>query len=133
MVASTTERPGHARDAVDALRPVHQHFFCGRLIVGDDLERDVRHDAADFFALADSACACRRSRRPDRGFVFQFVPGKGRGQQALASQGERHTAGINGDPAPAPLLGDVGRRAAAAGRVEHEVAGVGGHEDAPLR
>ena len=39
---------------------------------------------------------------------------------------------VDGDPPPAPLLRDVGRRAAAAGRVEDEVAGVGGHQDAAL-
>jgi hypothetical protein len=35
-------------------------------------------------------------------------------------------------PAPSPLLGDVGCGAGAAGRVEDEIAGVGGHEDAAL-
>ena len=43
-----------------------------------------------------------------------------------------HARGVDGDPAAAPLLGDVGRGAGAAGGVEHEVAGVGGHEDTAL-
>ena len=38
----------------------------------------------------------------------------------------------HGDPAPAPLLGDIGGGAAAAGGVEHQVAGVGGHQEAAL-
>jgi hypothetical protein len=40
--------------------------------------------------------------------------------------------GINGDPAAAPLLGDVGGGAGTARRVQHEVAGIGGHEEASL-
>ncbi len=32
-------------------RVADQHFFLGRLVVGDALERDVRNDAADFLAL----------------------------------------------------------------------------------
>ena len=44
-------------------------------------------------------------------------------------QRERHAGGVDGDPAPAPLLGDIGRRAGTAGRVQHEVAGVCGHQD----
>ena len=51
IVASTTNGPGHADDLVVDLRPVDQDFFVRRLVVGDALERDVRDDAADFFAL----------------------------------------------------------------------------------
>src|SRR5437763_15571071 len=40
--------------------------------------------------------------------------------------------GIDGDPAPAPLLGDVGCSTGATGWVEHEVAWVGDHEEAAL-
>ena len=43
---------------------------------------------------------------------------------------KRDAGGVDGDPAPAPLLGDVGRGAGAAGWVEHKVAGIGGHQDA---
>ena len=51
---------------------------------------------------------------------------------AGAGQGQRDARGVDGDPAAAPLLGDGGRGAGAAGRVEYEVAGVGGHENAAL-
>ena len=40
--------------------------------------------------------------------------------------------GVAGDPAPAPLLRDVRRRPRAARRIEHEIAGVGGHQEATL-
>ena len=40
--------------------------------------------------------------------------------------------GVDGDPAAPPLLGDVRRGAGAAGGVQEEVAGVGGHQDATL-
>ncbi len=49
---------------------------------------------------------------------------------AGAGQGERHARGVDGDPATAPLLGDVGGGAGAAGWVEYKVARVGRHEDA---
>ena len=38
----------------------------------------------------------------------------------------------NGDPAAAPLLGDGGGGAGAAGWIEHQIAGVSGHHDAAL-
>ena len=66
------------------------------------------------------------------GRVGQQVVGILGGHQPRAGQRQGDAAGVDGDPAPAPLLGDVGRRAAAAGRVEDEVAGVGGHEEAAL-
>ncbi len=66
------------------------------------------------------------------GRVGQQVVGKLRGHQARAGQGQGDAAGVDGDPAPAPLLGDVGGCAAAACRVEHQIAGVGGHEEATL-
>ena len=55
-----------------------------------------------------------------------------RGHQTLLGQGERHPRGVAGDPAAAPLLGDVGCCAAAASGVEYEVAWVGGHQNAAL-
>ena len=114
------------------LRPIDQHFFIRRLVVRDALERDVRDDAADFLALLVLLALVDEAARRPALLVFQFVVGKRRGQQALPRERERHAAGVDRDPAPAPLLGDVGRRPAAAGRVEDEVAGVGGHEEAAL-
>ncbi len=55
-----------------------------------------------------------------------------RRHQARPGERQRDPAGVDRDPAPTPLLGDVGGRAGAAGRVEDEVAGVGGHEEAAL-
>ena len=51
---------------------------------------------------------------------------------AGAGQCERNAAGVNRDPATTPLLGDVGSSAGTASRVEHEVAGGGCHQNAPL-
>ena len=72
---------------------------------------------AVLLALVDEAAS-----GPAR-FVFQLVVGKCRGQQPLAGERERHAAGVDRDPAPPPLLRHVGGRAAAARRVEHEIAG----------
>jgi serine/threonine-protein kinase len=44
------ERPGDAGDAADLFGAIDQHFLFRRLVVGDRLERDVWHDAADLFA-----------------------------------------------------------------------------------
>ena len=49
-----------------------------------------------------------------------------------ASQRQRHSGRIYGDPATPPLLGDKGSRSGAASWIEDEVAGVGCHEDAAL-
>ena len=61
-------------------------------------------------------------------FLLQRVVVEFGGEEALAGQGDGDAGGVDSDPAAAPLLGDVGRRAAPAGGVEDEVAGVGGHE-----
>jgi hypothetical protein len=62
--------------------------------------------------------------------VLQQVIVVFRAHQPRSGEGERHARGVDGDPAPTPLFGHIGRRAGAAGRVEYEVAWVGGHEDA---
>ena len=51
-----------------------------------------------------------------------------------ASTGERQgdARGVDSDPAAAPLFSDGGGGAGTAGRVEHEVAGICGHQDAAL-
>ena len=117
-----------------------RHAFLDVRVVGDGLERDVRHALVDK-ALADVAFGLVLGRHLAGQFGFlldalrrvgQQVVGILRGHQARARQRQGDAAGVAGDPAPAPLLGDVGRRAAAAGRVEHQVAGVGGHEEATL-
>ena len=62
--------------------------------------------------------------------VGQDVVGIAGAHDAGAGQGQGDAAGVDGDPPPPPLLGHVGRGAGAAGRVQHQVAGVGGHQDA---
>ena len=64
--------------------------------------------------------------------VGEKVVGIARAHQPGAGEREGDAAGVDSDPAPAPLFGDIGGRAGAAGRVEHEVAGIGGHKDAAL-
>ena len=72
-----------------------------------------------------SACFLRPS-----GGVGEQVVGEAGGHEPRAGQRQRDAGRVDGDPPPAPLLRDVGRRAAAARRVEDEVAGVGRHQDA---
>ncbi|OIQ71873.1 hypothetical protein GALL_465070 [mine drainage metagenome] len=62
--------------------------------------------------------------------IGQQVEGITRTHDAGTGQRQRHAGGVNRDPAAAPLFGDVGAGAGAAGGVEHEVAGVSGHQHA---
>ena len=66
------------------------------------------------------------------GGVRQQVVGIAGSHEAGAGQGEGHARGVEGDPAPAPLLGHVGGGARTAGRVQHQIAGVSGHEETAL-
>ena len=109
-------------------------------VVGDGFQGDVGHALVDE-ALADVAASRRFGGRPLRdlgllalslGAVGEQIPGIARAHDARPRQRERHAGGVDGDPAPAPLLGDVSRGAGAAGRVQHQIAGIGGHEDAAL-
>ncbi|MFA4945499.1 MAG: hypothetical protein WC789_12450 [Lentisphaeria bacterium] len=121
------ERAGDAGDALDLLRPVHQHFFLCRLVVGDAFQGDVRHNAADFLALLVLLALVDKAAGRAAAVVAQFIEREGRGQQPLPRQRQRHAAGVHGDPAPPPLLRHIRRRPAAAGGIEYEVAGVRGH------
>ena len=62
--------------------------------------------------------------------VGQDVPGVAGAHDASAGQRQGDAGGVDGNPAPAPLLGHVGGGAGAAGGVQHQVAGVSGHQDA---
>ena len=62
--------------------------------------------------------------------VGEQVVGVACAHDAGAGQRQGYAGGVDGDPAAAPLLGDVGGGAGAAGGVEDEVAGIGGHQDA---
>ncbi|MBA7711473.1 hypothetical protein ES703_120436 [subsurface metagenome] len=50
----------------------------------------------------------------------------------VANQRQRHARGIDGDPAPPPLLRHVGGGAAAAGGIKYQVTRISGHEKATL-
>ena len=95
----------------------------------------MRHALIDE-AVADVAVHRLRTRRGAGDFGFLELAFAGIGQQvkriarahdAGTGQRQRHARGVDRDPAAAPLLGDGGGGAGTAGRVEHEVAGVGGH------
>ena len=84
-------------------------------VVGDGLERDVRHALVDE-AVADVAVHGLRTRRGAGDFGFLELAFAGIGQQveriarahdAGAGQRQRHARGVDRDPAAAPLLGDV--------------------------
>ena len=64
--------------------------------------------------------------------VIQFVVGEGGRHQPGFGDVEGNARGVDAYPAAAPLLGHVGRRAAAAGRVQHQVAGGSAHEHTAL-
>ena len=100
----------------------------------------MRHALVDE-ALADVAAGGCLRECALRDLAFLLLPFRAVGEQipriacahdARPRQRERHTGGVDGDPAPAPLLGDIGGGAGAAGRVQHQIAGIGGHEDAAL-
>ena len=104
-------------------------------VVGDGFQGDVGHALVNE-TLADVAAGGRFRRRAlrDLGFfllpfraVGEQVPGIARAHDARPCQRKRYAGGVDGDPAPAPLLGDIGRGARAASRVQNQVAGVGGH------
>ncbi len=120
------------------MKSLPDHIDLG--VVGDRLEGDVRHALIDE-SLADVAAHRRRGRDPAGQFALFDLALAAVGEEVIgiagahdpgARQGEGDARGVDGDPAPAPLLGDIGGGAGAAGGVEDEVAGVGGHEEAAL-
>ena len=120
------------------LRFLPQHVDLG--IVGDGFQGDVRgafvHEAVAH-VVADGGVA--RGLAGDGLFfgaalaaVGEQVVGVFCRHEPGAREGEGDAGRVDGDPAAAPLLGDGGGGAGAAGRVQHEVARVGGHKDAAL-
>ena len=100
---------------------VVEGFFGGRFAIGDAAEGDVGHLAVGE-ALAQVAGL----------LVVEQVVGKGGAEQPGLGDIEGDARGVGGDPAPPPLLGHIGGGARTARRVQHQVAGVGGHQDAAL-
>ncbi len=120
------------------LRILPEHVDLG--VVGDRLQRDMRR------ALIDEAVADVVVRRPVGldfagdflllsaafGAVAEQVEGVLRRHEAGARECQGDAGSVNGDPAPSPLFRNGGGGAGAAGGVEHEVAGIGGHHQAAL-
>ena len=107
-------------------------------VVGDGFEGDVGdalideavgHVAVDGFRAGGGANDFRFLELALAG-IRQQVIGITRAHDAGAGQGEGHAGGVDRDPAAAPLLGHRRRGAGTAGRIENEIAGVGGHEEA---
>jgi hypothetical protein len=101
-------------------------------VVGDVLEHDVG-DALVDEALPDVSPGrgARWLGTGDLGFlalalagVLEQVVGVAGAHDAGAGEGQGDAGGVDGDPAAAPLFGDVGGGAGAAGGVEDEVAGI---------
>ena len=92
----------------------------------------------------DAARTRRRGRlryEPARHFHFlapavfgigQQIKWKLSGHQTRACQRNGNSAGVASNPTPSPLLRDVSCRAAAASRIEHQIAGIGRHHQAAL-
>ena len=97
---------------------IARHTFLEVGVICDRAKRYVRHGLV-LKAAADAFV------RVGEGVVVEIG-----GHQALLGERERDAGGVAGDPTAAPLFGDKCGRAAAAGRVKDQVAGVGGHQDA---
>ena len=125
---------GVAADGGVDLRARHALADVG--VVGDRLQRDVRDALVDEALRTSCEWAEAAGGTPGQlglplrafGRVGEQVVREACAHEASAGEGERHAARVDRDPAPAPLLGHIGRRAAPARRVEDQVAGVGGHQ-----
>ncbi len=108
-----------------------------RSVAGNTLERDVRHGfALESQLLSSGLPLCvdlgnprtvRVTRHILSAQLAQSVVIELGGQQPVLGQRQRYAAGVDSDPAPTPLFGHIRRRPAPARRVQHQVAGVGGH------
>src|SRR5258708_26966250 len=68
-----------------------------------------------------------------RSAFAELIRQKTRGHYSLPRQRQRYPAGVNGDPTPTPLLGDVSRSTAATGSVEDEIPRIAGHQETALK
>jgi hypothetical protein len=122
------ERAGDAQLAAIDRRLIVERDFLGRFVVGQRTERDALHALVEE-AVPQIPVLARQALL----FVLQGVPGVAGGHQPRLGDVQRDTRRVGGDPAAAPLLGDVRGGAGTAGRVENEVAGVGGHQACSVR
>ena len=107
-------------------------------VVGDGFQRDVRHAPVDEAVTYVVVGGCgRRSRPRDLGLlslpffrVGEQIPRVTCPHDPGPGQCKGDARGVDGDPASSPLFGDVGGRAGTTGRVEHEIPGIGCHEEA---
>ena len=110
-------------------------------IVGNRFEGDVRHSLVDEAVRDVVGERAAASRTPGDisllagtlSRIFEKVMRIACAHQARACKRESNAASVDGYPAAAPLLGDVGCCTGAASRVDDEVAGVGGHHEAALQ
>jgi hypothetical protein len=73
-----------ARAAVDRLRPIDQYFLFWRFVVRNRLQREMRNDPADFLAFLALLSFVNKSCGGPAPFVFKFIVGECRGEQALS-------------------------------------------------
>ena len=109
-------------------------------VVGDRLERDMRHPLVDE-SLPDVAVRRRLRWRLARDLRFLALPFRTVGEQVVgvsrthdagAGESQCDAGGVDGDPAAAPLFGHVGGGARTACGIQDEVAWVGSHQDATV-
>ena len=64
--------------------------------------------------------------------VGQEIIGEVAADQSCTGKRERDPTGIDRYPASSPLFGDIRSGAGTTGRIQHEISGVGGHQNAAL-
>ena len=109
-------------------------------VVRDRLQRDVRHALVDEAVANASVDGLRARRRPGELGLLELALARvgeevvriARAHDASTSKRERDARRVDRDPAATPLLGDSRGGAGAAGRVEHEIARIGRHQEAAL-
>ena len=65
--------------------------------------------------------------------VGEQIPRIARRHQPRAGERERDAACIDGDPATTPLFGDIRGGARTASWIQHKIARIGGHQNAPIK
>ena len=89
-------------------------------VVGDRLQGDVRHGLVDEAAL-------QPLMRIAQGMIIEAG-----GHQPLLGQCDGDARGVAGDPPAPPFFGHECSGARSTGRVEYEVARIGGHQETAL-